>query len=103
MNNKQHPLSTTNTKRVLKVVATPTMNLHSIFTCLLVFAASFATSEAFVGGLKARAKQNLLETVESGASNDEVLKAVREVEKFSVLGGADLKNPLLAGNWLMVW
>ena len=78
-------------------------SLRSVVTFLLIFVGIFATSEAFVGGLKARAKENLLETVESGASNDEVLKAVREVEKFSVLGGADLKNPKLAGNWLMVW
>ncbi len=76
-----------------------------LLACLVVLVAYFATSEAFsiVDGPKSRAKANLIEKVESGASNDEVLEAVREVEKFSVLGGADLKNPKLEGNWLMVW
>ena len=76
-----------------------------VVTWLVVLASAVAKSEAFAfaDGLKARAKANLIDKVESGASNEEVLKAVREVEKFSVLGGADLTNPLLPGNWLMVW
>ena len=78
---------------------------RSFLVCLAVLVASLSASEAFsfADGLKTRAKANLIEKVESGASNDEVLRAVREVEKFSVLGGADLKNPKLEGNWLMVW
>jgi len=72
---------------------------------LLVLIATIATNEAFpfAAGIKAKAKANLIEKVESGASNDQVLQAVREVEKFSFLGGANLENPLLPGNWLMVW
>ena len=81
------------------------MASRSFLVCLAVLVASLSASEAFsfADGLKTRAKANLIEKVESGASNDEVLRAVREVEKFSVLGGADLKNPKLEGNWLMVW
>ena len=81
------------------------MAFRFVFTCLVVLVANATTSQAFsfADGLKARAKENLIDRVESGASNDEILKAVREVEKFSLLGGADLKNPQLPGNWLMVW
>lgn len=76
-----------------------------VCACLAVLVTTAAMSEAFsfADGLKARAKVELIERVESGASNEEILKAVQEVEKFSILGGANLKNPLLPGNWLMVW
>mmetsp|Transcript_27868 Transcript_27868/g.32987 ORF Transcript_27868/g.32987 Transcript_27868/m.32987 type:complete len:215 (+) Transcript_27868:103-747(+) len=81
------------------------------FACLAVLFVTAATSGtkmcceafAFADGLKDRAKAVLIEQVESGASNDDIFKAVREVEKFSILGGANLQNPLLPGNWLMVW
>ena len=72
---------------------------------LAVSTNAIASCEAFsfVDGLKSRAKTHLIEQVTSGASNEKILKAVRNVERFSVLGGATLKNPLLPGNWLMVW
>ena len=92
-----------NTKRVQEK---PKMfSFRFLSACLAVLVAIAATGEAFsfAGGLKARAKADLIDKVESGASNEEVLKAIREVETFSILGGADLKNPLLPGNWLMVW
>jgi hypothetical protein len=80
-----------------------TPRLVVAFLAVLFVAAVTSEAFSFADGLKARAKAGLIEKVESGASNEEVLKAIKEVEKFSILGGADLKNPLLAGNWLMVW
>lgn len=84
-----------------------------VFTCLAVLFMTATTSNTnlyceafsfpFADGLKNRAKAVLIEKVESGASNDAIFQAVREVEKFSILGGANLQNPLLPGNWLMVW
>uniref|UniRef100_A0A7S2G2U7 Plastid lipid-associated protein/fibrillin conserved domain-containing protein n=1 Tax=Octactis speculum TaxID=3111310 RepID=A0A7S2G2U7_9STRA len=81
------------------------MPSRCVCACLAVLLSIAATSEAFsfANDLKARAKVDLIERVESGGSNEAILKAVREVEKFSILGGANLKNPLLPGNWLMVW
>jgi len=74
------------------------------FGCVCL-ATAVTTSEAFsfAGGLKTRAKAELIDRIESGAPNEAILEAVRDVEKFSILGGADLSNPLLPGNWLMVW
>jgi len=64
----------------------------------------FAEAFSFADGPRSRAKANLLETVASGAPDEDVLKAVGAVERYSFLaGGADLSNPLLPGNWLMVW
>lgn len=38
------------------------------------------------------------------AHEQQILQAVRKVEQYSwIVGGANLQNPLLAGNWLMVW
>lgn len=81
------------------------MSSRFVCACLAVLVSIAATSEAFsfADGLKTRAKADLIERIESGAKNEAILKAVREVEKFSILGGANLKNPLLPGNWLMVW
>jgi hypothetical protein len=68
------------------------------------------TTDAFsfppVDGLRSRAKTDLIEQVTSGASNEKILNAVKNVERYSIFtknGGANLKNPLLPGNWLMVW
>ena len=86
------------------------------FSCLVFLVVATATSsstnsyntceafvQSFTGGLRSRAKAELIEQVTSGASNEKVLEAIQKVERFSLFGGADLKNPLLPGNWLMVW
>jgi len=68
------------------------------------------TTDAFsipaLDGLRVRAKTDLIERVTSGASNEEVLSSITNVERYSIFtknGGATLKNPSLPGNWLMVW
>lgn len=58
--------------------------------------------QAFTGALRSRAKENLINLVTSGAPDNEVLKVLESVERLS-FGGATLSNPLLPGNWLMVW
>mmetsp|Transcript_19900 Transcript_19900/g.46456 ORF Transcript_19900/g.46456 Transcript_19900/m.46456 type:complete len:208 (+) Transcript_19900:215-838(+) len=79
---------------------------------ILVFVVALAATNAFVGeafsfsfvdGPRNRSKADLIEAVASGAPSEAVLTAVRRVERYSVMGGATLSNPLLQGNWLMVW
>mmetsp|Transcript_27538 Transcript_27538/g.61176 ORF Transcript_27538/g.61176 Transcript_27538/m.61176 type:complete len:204 (-) Transcript_27538:28-639(-) len=59
-------------------------------------------ADAFIGALRSRAKDNLINLVTSGAPDNKVLSALEGVERLS-LGSATLSNPLLPGNWLMVW
>jgi len=73
------------------------------FLAALVITTTTTEAFTFADNLKTRSKTNLIKTIQSGASNEQILKAVKEVEKFSILGGANLQNPLLPGNWLMVW
>ena len=59
-------------------------------------------ADAFIGAIRSRAKDNLIDLVTSGAPDNKVLRALEGVERLS-LGSATLSNPLLPGNWLMVW
>ncbi|VEU44847.1 unnamed protein product [Pseudo-nitzschia multistriata] len=79
--------------------------VHFSFLLAIAITSCIAHCDAFalVEGFRSRAKADLIEQVTSGASNDTILEAIRKVERFSILGGADLKNPLLQGNWLMIW
>jgi hypothetical protein len=79
------------------------MMLPSIRRALIVVTVLLLNpADAFVGALRSRAKAHLIDLVKSGASNDQVTRALEGVERLS-LGDAKLSSPLLPGNWLMVW
>jgi len=86
------------------------MKLPTIFISFLFEATVLVTTNAFsfpaLDGLRTRAKADLINQVSSGAPNEKVLESIKNVERYSLFtdnGGANLKNPSLAGNWLMVW
>lgn len=72
---------------------------------LILILAAVSNSNAFIlDGMRSRVKAELLEIVASGASEKKILDAVKNVERLSLLRGApSLNDPLLSGNWLMVW
>jgi len=77
------------------------MKVSFLVFFLLIFT-NLQPTISFTNVLRKNAKNNLLNLVTSGAPNRDIIKALEKVE-FLSLGGATLKNPLLSGNWLMVW
>jgi len=83
-----------------------TISVSMLFRATVLVTTINAFSFPALDGLRSRAKTDLIDQVSSGASNDQVLEAVKNVERYSLFtdnGGANLNNPSLAGNWLMVW
>lgn len=79
--------------------------LQQLLCVLLAVTTLLPAAQGFTGALRSRAKQALLEKVVAGAPESEVLGALQNVERLSLLqpGSARLDNPKLGGNWLMVW
>jgi hypothetical protein len=74
-----------------------------VVACFLFDTTKQHAADAFIiDSLRSRAKADLLELVRNGAPNEQILRQVANVERLS-LGEANLSNPLLPGNWLMVW
>jgi len=92
----------------MKLLITKLFIVQIVVFALLILHATTTNAFSFpaIDGLRSRAKTDLIDQITSGASNEKILNYVGTVERYSIFtknGGATLKNPLLSGNWLMVW
>mmetsp|Transcript_31103 Transcript_31103/g.35715 ORF Transcript_31103/g.35715 Transcript_31103/m.35715 type:complete len:228 (-) Transcript_31103:41-724(-) len=96
----------------MKLLITKKLFVQIVVVFAVLFLHTETTTNAFsfptIDGLRSRAKADLIDQITSGASNEQILNSVGTVERYSIFntsknGGATLQNPLLSGNWLMVW